>query len=151
MTIRATAVAVAAAGALGLALTPSVAVAHDGGHPFKNCSAAYAAGYSNIPRGDAHYGAHLDRDGDGVGCDKPPKGFKPVRQNDRSGGSGGTGGTGGAEKPAASDGTAKQDSGRLAETGGGSTTRYVAATGGLILLAGAGVLVASRARRRTDG
>ncbi|OEV09596.1 excalibur calcium-binding domain-containing protein [Streptomyces nanshensis] len=148
MTIRATAVAVAAAGALGLALTPSVAVAHDGSHPFKNCSAAYAAGYRNIPQGDVHYGAHLDRDGDGVGCDKPPKGFKPVRQNDRSGGSDGSGG---AEKPAASDGPAKQDGGHLAETGGGSTTPYVAATGGLVLLAGAGVLVASRARRRTDG
>ena len=66
------------AGALALAMAPTAAFAHDGGHPFENCTAAYDAGYSDIHKGDSHYGKHLDRDGDGVGCDQPPSGFVPA-------------------------------------------------------------------------
>jgi LPXTG-motif cell wall-anchored protein len=44
---------------------------------FDNCTDAYAAGYANIPKGDPHYAAHLDRDGDGIACDTPPPGFEP--------------------------------------------------------------------------
>lgn len=44
---------------------------------YKTCSDAYADGVANIPRGDASYAAHLDRDGDGLGCDKPPASFVP--------------------------------------------------------------------------
>lgn len=37
--------------------------------PFKNCSAARAAGYENIPSTSEYYGEHLDRDLDGIGCE----------------------------------------------------------------------------------
>ncbi|NYH53452.1 hypothetical protein HNR06_003041 [Nocardiopsis arvandica] len=36
---------------------------------FQNCDAARAAGAAPVRRGDAGYGGHLDRDGDGVGCE----------------------------------------------------------------------------------
>lgn len=36
---------------------------------FKNCTAARAAGAAPVYRGDPGYGAHLDRDGDGIGCE----------------------------------------------------------------------------------
>ena len=37
--------------------------------PFANCAAARAAGVAPVRRGDPGYGPHLDRDGDGVGCE----------------------------------------------------------------------------------
>lgn len=37
--------------------------------PYRNCDAARAAGAAPVRRGQASYGAHLDRDGDGVGCE----------------------------------------------------------------------------------
>ncbi|MDR0481828.1 MAG: excalibur calcium-binding domain-containing protein [Cellulomonadaceae bacterium] len=37
--------------------------------PFKNCTAARAAGAAPVHRGDPGYGSHLDRDGDGIGCE----------------------------------------------------------------------------------
>ncbi|MGW9346081.1 excalibur calcium-binding domain-containing protein [Nocardiopsis flavescens] len=42
-----------------------------GGAPvhFQNCDAARAAGAAPVRRGDPGYGSHLDRDGDGVGCE----------------------------------------------------------------------------------
>lgn len=36
---------------------------------FENCSAARAAGAAPVHRGDPGYGPHLDRDGDGIGCE----------------------------------------------------------------------------------
>jgi hypothetical protein len=39
------------------------------GGAFANCSAARAAGAAPVRRGDPGYGPHLDRDGDGVGCE----------------------------------------------------------------------------------
>lgn len=36
---------------------------------YENCTAARAAGAAPVHRGDPGYGAHLDRDGDGTGCD----------------------------------------------------------------------------------
>jgi micrococcal nuclease len=36
---------------------------------YKNCSAARAAGAAPVYAGEAGYGRHLDRDGDGVGCE----------------------------------------------------------------------------------
>jgi endonuclease YncB( thermonuclease family) len=36
---------------------------------YQNCDAARAAGAAPVHRGDAGYGGHLDRDGDGVGCE----------------------------------------------------------------------------------
>lgn len=36
---------------------------------YRNCAAVRAAGKAPIRRGDPGYGRHLDRDGDGVGCE----------------------------------------------------------------------------------
>jgi hypothetical protein len=36
---------------------------------FANCSAARAEGAAPVRRGDPGYARHLDRDGDGVGCE----------------------------------------------------------------------------------
>lgn len=40
-----------------------------GGRAFANCAAARAAGAAPVRVGDPGYGRHLDRDGDGVGCE----------------------------------------------------------------------------------
>lgn len=40
-----------------------------GSFNFRNCSEARAAGAAPVRRGDPGYGRHLDRDGDGVGCE----------------------------------------------------------------------------------
>ncbi|MFJ6024240.1 excalibur calcium-binding domain-containing protein [Brevundimonas sp. NPDC092305] len=37
---------------------------------FANCSEARAAGAAPVRRGDPGYGPHLDRDRDGVGCER---------------------------------------------------------------------------------
>lgn len=39
------------------------------GGAFRNCAEARAAGAAPVRRGDPGYGPHLDRDGDGVGCE----------------------------------------------------------------------------------
>jgi hypothetical protein len=36
---------------------------------FANCAAARAAGAAPVRQGDPGYGRHLDRDGDGIGCE----------------------------------------------------------------------------------
>ncbi len=36
---------------------------------FRNCDEARARGAAPVRRGDPGYGPHLDRDGDGVGCE----------------------------------------------------------------------------------
>jgi hypothetical protein len=36
---------------------------------FRNCSEARAAGAAPVHRGEPGYGAHLDRDNDGIGCE----------------------------------------------------------------------------------
>lgn len=36
---------------------------------FADCSEARAAGAAPVRRGDPGYGPHLDRDGDGIGCE----------------------------------------------------------------------------------
>lgn len=57
------------------AATPATAAAQ---HPdrgqgtqtyYANCSAARAAGAAPVRRGDPGYARHLDRDGDGIGCE----------------------------------------------------------------------------------
>ncbi|WP_332818945.1 excalibur calcium-binding domain-containing protein [Sphingopyxis sp.] len=40
-----------------------------GRRSFRNCSHARAAGAAPVRAGDPGYGSHLDRDGDGVGCE----------------------------------------------------------------------------------
>lgn len=62
----------AAAGFTGLSMAPAMAA------PYANCSAAAADGAYNIQAGDSRYGAHLDRDLDGVGCENSNYGLTPV-------------------------------------------------------------------------
>lgn len=45
------------------------AVSSSGRREFANCSQARAAGAAPVREGDPGYGRHLDRDGDGVGCE----------------------------------------------------------------------------------
>jgi len=40
-----------------------------GGFVFRNCTEARAAGAAPVRRGEPGYGAHLDRDNDGIGCE----------------------------------------------------------------------------------
>lgn len=119
--------------ALALAAVPATAVAHEGTHPFKNCTEAYENGYSDIAKGDDHYGRHLDHDGDGVGCDQPPADFVPHEEETDTG----SGSTGGKERSGTD----------LAETGGGNATPYIAAGGAAVALLGGGVMIAARRRR----
>ncbi|MDO7836972.1 excalibur calcium-binding domain-containing protein [Sphingobium sp. HBC34] len=50
--------------------TPRQSLMGSGGrHAFANCTAARAAGAAPVRVGDPGYGRHLDRDGDGVGCE----------------------------------------------------------------------------------
>ncbi|BCL30792.1 LAETG motif-containing sortase-dependent surface protein [Streptomyces aurantiacus] len=127
--------------ALAFAVLPATAEAHDGLHPFKNCTEAYENGYANIARGDEHYGDHLDRDQDGVGCDKPPADFVPASDK--------TDGDGSADDTADSNTDGKKDDqgADLAETGGSGATAYIAGGGAAVLLAGGGVLFTVRRRR----
>lgn len=41
----------------------------DIGGAFRNCTEARAAGAAPVKLGDPGYGTHLDRDGDGIGCE----------------------------------------------------------------------------------
>ncbi|MFI8945395.1 LAETG motif-containing sortase-dependent surface protein [Streptomyces sp. NPDC053750] len=142
--------AAVAVAAVALAALPTAAQAHEGTHPFKNCTEAYDAGYSNIKKGDEHYGEHLDRDKDGVGCDKPPAGFVPAddKDSDEGAGSGDKGNAGSGE--AGAEEAAGQQGADLAETGGDDSTPYLAAGGAVVVLAGGGLLLAVN-RRRSNG
>lgn len=40
------------------------------GGAFRNCAEARTAGKAPVRRGQPGYGPHLDRDGDGVGCER---------------------------------------------------------------------------------
>jgi hypothetical protein len=60
----------AAIGAAGLGLSPAAfAQPQTQQQPFKNCTAARAAGYEDIPSTSEYYGPWLDRDNDGIGCE----------------------------------------------------------------------------------
>jgi hypothetical protein len=58
-----------AAPAQGNALVPAPSPVRSGPVHFANCAAARAAGAAPVRIGDPGYGRHLDRDGDGVGCE----------------------------------------------------------------------------------
>lgn len=56
----------------GPAATPSSALralSSNSSREFANCSQARAAGAAPVRAADPGYGRHLDRDGDGVGCE----------------------------------------------------------------------------------
>lgn len=58
------------ASAQGLApLNTSAQGSTRSGGAFANCAAARAAGAAPVRLGEPGYGAHLDRDGDGIGCE----------------------------------------------------------------------------------
>lgn len=57
----------AAIGISAVSATPAMALTPTG--QFENCSEAAANGVYNIPASDPRYGAHLDSDLDGVGCE----------------------------------------------------------------------------------
>ncbi|WP_240135611.1 excalibur calcium-binding domain-containing protein [Streptomyces sp. MUM 178J] len=69
---------------------------------YRNCDAARAAGAAPVHRGDPGYGSHLDRDGDGVGCEP------------YSGSSGGS--TGGSNGGSSSGGSSSGGSGGVGST-----------------------------------
>jgi hypothetical protein len=48
---------------------PKVSVPAASSVYFRDCKAAKEAGAAPVRRGDPGYGKHLDRDGDGVGCE----------------------------------------------------------------------------------
>jgi len=48
---------------------PGTASAAQGSVHYRNCDAARAAGAAPVRYGDPGYASHLDRDGDGVGCE----------------------------------------------------------------------------------
>ena len=50
-------------------LLPSKQSAPSNHRMYSNCDEARAAGAAPVRRGDPGYGAHLDRDNDGVGCE----------------------------------------------------------------------------------
>ncbi|UXA18469.1 excalibur calcium-binding domain-containing protein [Mycobacterium sp. SMC-4] len=52
------------AGVIAVSLAPAASAA-----PFRNCTEAREAGYTNIPSTSEYYGEHLDRDRDGIGCE----------------------------------------------------------------------------------
>lgn len=57
------------AGAIAVAAPASA-----GAEPYyENCTAAWNAGVAPLHRGDPGYASHLDRDGDGVACEKDPR------------------------------------------------------------------------------
>ncbi len=62
--IRALIVGLLIAGAAGLGAATANADTY-----YKNCTAARDAGAAPVYEGDPGYGPHLDRDGDGVGCE----------------------------------------------------------------------------------
>ena len=47
---------------------------------FANCKEANDAGYYDITRDSPYYGKHLDRDGDGIACEKKEKGIRKSTQ-----------------------------------------------------------------------
>lgn len=55
--------------ALRRAAPPTLSSAGPTGVAYPNCAAARAAGDAPVRRGQPGYGAHLDRDGDGIACE----------------------------------------------------------------------------------
>ncbi|MFF6810864.1 LAETG motif-containing sortase-dependent surface protein [Streptomyces sp. NPDC012403] len=95
---------------------------------------------------NASNGEHLDRDGDGISCDKPPADFKPHEETESDTGTG----TGTGTESTGNTGSDSKEQGGgtdLAETGGSNATPYIAAGGAAVVLLGGGVMIAARRRR----
>lgn len=65
MLIRVFFAAAALFAGLGIVAAPAIADAA----PYRNCTEARANGDTDIPASSDKYGSHLDRDGDGIGCE----------------------------------------------------------------------------------
>lgn len=137
-------------------VAPTAAQAHTGNHPFKNCTQAYKNGYANIPKGDEHYGPHLDRDGDGIGCDKPPKDFTPAPTPPSPTPLPTTTATAtptatiNPPVPTTTAPSEKPNDDNLAETGGNDTTSAIAGIATCALIAGGVLLFIVRRQRRSS-
>jgi len=66
---RGTDVAVPRASLAPASMGPAGQASSGGQRAFRNCDEARAAGAAPVSRGEPGYGPHLDRDGDGVGCE----------------------------------------------------------------------------------
>ena len=64
---RAVLLTVASIGAILIGAAPAASA---DSQPFSNCKAAADAGAYNIPSDSPYYGPWLDRDNDGIGCEK---------------------------------------------------------------------------------
>jgi hypothetical protein len=51
---------------------------------FANCTSAFAAGYANIPHGAPGYRSALDRDHDGIACEKASAGYNTPTHRHRA-------------------------------------------------------------------
>lgn len=117
---------------------------------FANCTAAYAAGRSDIPRGDPHYATHLDGNNDGIACErsKAPGGFVPATEP--------TPPDGNEESMAPSPSPSKTVTGTKVPSNAGAelpTTGPGEATGigaGLILLGAAAVMIIRRRKTKFE-
>ncbi|WP_254812668.1 HtaA domain-containing protein [Streptomyces cavourensis] len=132
------------------ALTAAVSLDKDatlppgGSTEYRNCAEAEAAGVTPIKKGDPGYAAHLDRDGDGIACEA----------GESTGGSGSAGGSttgggtvGGSTTGGSTAGGSVGGSGALASTGSDVPTGLLIGASGLVVAAGAGVMIAARRRR----
>ncbi|QNS08493.1 excalibur calcium-binding domain-containing protein [Streptomyces xanthii] len=68
-TVRATVTAAAQGGGAAAGDDSSDGGSGGGSVYYANCSEARAAGAAPVHRGEPGYASHLDRDGDGIGCD----------------------------------------------------------------------------------
>jgi hypothetical protein len=68
MTFRYLVVAVGAAAIWGIGVTLAPAAQAD--PPYANCTQAHKDGRYNIPKGDPAYSPKLDRDNDGIACER---------------------------------------------------------------------------------
>ncbi|CAM5446849.1 Excalibur calcium-binding domain-containing protein OS=Streptomyces microflavus OX=1919 GN=Smic_20370 PE=4 SV=1 [Streptomyces microflavus] len=137
------------------ALTTAVSLDKDatlppgGSTDYENCAAAEAAGVTPIKKGEPGYAAHLDGDGDGIACES----------GESTGGSGSTGGSttggsttgggtvGGSTTGGSNAGGSVGGSGALAATGSDVPTGALIGASGVVVAAGAGIVIAARRRR----
>lgn len=98
---------------------------------YAKCADAYADGRADIPIGDPAYAPKLDRDNDGVACerDQAPAGFTPRTQP--------------TPQPSTSATVQAGTEARLPQTGPGEVT----AAGALVVVMGAVVVLAFKRRR----
>ena len=142
----------ATVGAILLLAPVGVAGAASAAPLYSSCAAAFAAGQSDIRAGEPGYRKGLDRDGDGVACERDEDGSGSSSGTDDSAGNG-------SMSPESSQGSSDEDSDSStgdqvevvptggAETGDGSTADHTGWwLGGGLLLGLAGLVTTRRVR-----